>query len=92
MTVLSIMSDLTSFGAAGLMGTMWLWERRLSRMREQQLTDAHGRILRDEERLGKLTDVVEQNTVALTRVTETQRQVIQVVKDLLRELQHGKAH
>ena len=41
MTVLSIVSDLASFGAAGLMGTMWLWERRLNRLREQQLTDAH---------------------------------------------------
>ncbi|GAH27066.1 unnamed protein product, partial [marine sediment metagenome] len=71
MSVLSIMSDLASFGAAGLMGTMWLWERRLSRRREEQLSDAHQRILRDEQRLSELTHVVEKNTAAITGFTET---------------------
>lgn len=88
MTVLSIMSDLTSFGAAGLMGAMWLWERKLTRLREEQLTQAHGRIVRDEERLKMLTHVVEQNTGAISRFSETHRQVIETLRDLSRELRH----
>ena len=90
MAFLSIMSDLASFGAAGLMGAMWLWERRLSRLREYQLNEAHDRILRDEERLEKLTRVVNQNTAAFTRFVETQRQVAETLKDLMREFHHGQ--
>ncbi len=88
MTLLALMSDLASLGAAGVMGAMWLWERRLSRTREQQLTEAHDRIGRDEQRLGQLTRVVEQNTAAVSRFTETQRQVAETLKDLARELRH----
>ena len=89
MTVFSIISDLASFGAAGLMGAMWLWERKLSQLREQQLTESHTRIKRDEERLGKLTQVVEQNTSAITRFTETQRETSEILQHLLEELHHG---
>jgi len=67
---------------------MWLWERKLSRAREEQISEAHERIVRDEERLGKLTAVVEQNSAAVTRFTEVQRQVVEALKDLTRELRH----
>ncbi len=60
----------TSFGAAGLMGAMWLWERRTSRQREQQLDEAHSRILGDRVQLGELMDVVRQNTEAITRLCQ----------------------
>ena len=88
MTLFAIMSDFASLGAAGVMGAMWLWERRLSRAREAQLSDAHGRILRDEQRLEQLTRVVAQNTAAIGRFTETQRQVVETLKDLARELRN----
>jgi hypothetical protein len=90
MSVLSMVYDLASFGAAGLMGAMWLWERKLSRTREEQLTEAHGRILRDEERLCKLVEVVEGNTGAVSRFIETQRQVSDALKDLVRELHQDR--
>ncbi|MHC4981556.1 MAG: hypothetical protein ACYTF6_00095 [Planctomycetota bacterium] len=88
MSLYGIISDFASFGAAGVMGAMWLWERRLSRIRESQLTDSHQRILRDEQRLEQITHVVEQNTAAFAKFTETQRQVIETLKDLARELRH----
>lgn len=91
MTNLSMVYNLTSFGAAGLMGAMWLWERKLSRLREEQLTETHGRILRDEQRLSKLVQVVEENTGAVSRFTEMQRQVIDALKDLVKELHHDHA-
>ncbi len=87
-----MVSDLASFGAAGLMGAMWLWERKLTRLREEQLTEAHGRILRDEERLSKLVEVVEGNTGAVSRFTETQHQFVSTLKDFVKELHNGHHH
>ena len=88
MWILGFATDLASFGAAGLMGAMWLWERRMNRTRDEQLTDAHERIRRDEQRLEDLTRVVEQNTAALARFTETHRDLSHAVKDLREELHH----
>jgi hypothetical protein len=92
MEILSIIPDLASFGAAGLMGGMWLWERKISRLREQQLTESHERILRDEQRLSMFTQVVEQNTAAIAHFSETQRQVVEAVKDLVKEMNHGHSY
>jgi hypothetical protein len=74
----------TNLGAAGLMGAMWLWERRTSRQREQQLDAAHDRILLDRVALEELMNVVRQNAEALARLTVTQEQ-------LLHELQRNAA-
>src|SRR5436190_24269612 len=68
--------DFTSFGAAGLMGAMWLWERKTSRQREEQLDEAHVRILGDRLQLEQLIDVVKQNTEAMTRLSGTQDQLV----------------
>jgi len=73
-------SDLASLGVSGLMGAMWLWERRTSRQREQQLDEAHLRIMQDKVQLEQLIDVVRQNAEALSRFSATQEQ-------LLRQLQ-----
>lgn len=78
-----LISEFGSFGAAGIMGAMWLWERKLSRRRDEQIGDAHERILRDEQRLGKLTEVVEQNTSAITRFSEVQRTQNQLLSQML---------
>jgi len=86
--IVGFSGDLTSFGAAGLMGGMWLWERRTSRQREEELTEAHGRIMRDEERLGKLTEVVERNTAAVARFNENQRQTFEALRHLIEEIRN----
>lgn len=62
-------SDLASFGAAGLMGAMWLWERNTSRTREEQLNASHERIMSDRIQLDSLVEIVQQNTQAMTRLT-----------------------
>ena len=71
-----IMPDLTSLGAAGLMGAMWLWERRTSQKREQQLDDAHARIMGDGVQLDQLIGVVRQNAEAISRLCTTQDQLL----------------
>lgn len=84
----NMLGELTSFGAAGLMGAMWLWERRLNRLREEQLNDCHQRIGRDEQRLDALTTALEHNTAAITRFGETQRQLERAITHLGQELHH----
>ena len=89
-SILSLISDLTSFGAAGLMGAMWLCERRLSRNREEQLSDAHQRIQRDEQRLSYMTDVVGRNTAAIVQFLEHQKEHSRILKQLREEMRHAR--
>lgn len=71
--------DLTSLGAAGIMGAMWLWERRTSRQREQQIDEAHARIMSDRVALEELIAVVRQNADALARLCAAQEQLLREV-------------
>jgi hypothetical protein len=84
------MADLAPFGSAGLMGAMWLWERKHSAARDQQLTEAHARISRDEQRLGSLTRVIEHNTAAIARFAEVQRELVGTIRGL-KEAAHETA-
>jgi len=70
------LDSITSLGAAGLMGAMWLWERKTSRQREEQLDEAHVRILGDRVQLEQLIDVVRQNVEAMTRLAAMQDQLV----------------
>jgi hypothetical protein len=70
------LDSITSLGAAGLMGAMWLWERRTSQKREQQLDEAHARILGDGVQLEQLMTVVRQNAEAIARLCTTQDQLL----------------
>ncbi len=72
-------NDLTSLGASGIMGAMWLWERRMSRQRETQLDEAHTRILSDRVQLEELIRVVETNSEAMSRLTASQEQLIRQI-------------
>ena len=83
MFLLTLLSDLstpldslTSLGAAGLMGAMWLWERSTSQKREAQIDEAHARILGDRVQLDQLLSVVRQNAEAMTRLCATQDQFL----------------
>jgi hypothetical protein len=75
--------QLTSLGAAGLMGAMWLWERRTSQKREAQIDESHARIMSDRIQLEELIDLVKQNTEVLARLCVTQEQLVR---------EFGKAH
>lgn len=66
----TIVGDVASLGAAGVIGVMWLWERAGARTREKQIDEAHARIMGDRVALGQLIEVVKQNTEALTRLGE----------------------
>ncbi len=83
MTLLTLLADstapldqLTSFGVAGLMGAMWLWERRTSQKREQQIDEAHARIIGDRVQLDQLMAVIRTNAEAISRLCATQEQFL----------------
>lgn len=76
---LPVLDGVTNLGVAGIMGAMWLWERRTSRVREQQIDDAHARIMADRVMLDQLMDVVKQNAEAMTSLTATQQQLLRTL-------------
>lgn len=71
---------LANLGVAGLMGAMWLWERRTSQKRETQIDESHARIMSDRVQLEQLIDVVKQNAEAMTRLSSVQDQLIRELK------------
>jgi hypothetical protein len=73
-------NQLTSLGAAGVMGAMWLWERRQSQQRDRQLDEAHTRILGDRVQIGQLIEVVRSNAEALTRLGSVQDQLVRALE------------
>jgi hypothetical protein len=70
------LDSLANLGVAGLMGTMWLWERRTSQKREMQIDEAHARIMGDRVQLDQLMAVVRQNAEAVTRMSSVQDQLL----------------
>ena len=70
---ITTLPDITGLGSAGVMGVMWLWERRTSRQRDQQLDEAHTRIVSDRVTLDQLMALVRQNTEAITQLTDLLR-------------------
>ena len=74
------LSQLTSLGAAGIMGAMWLWERRQSQQRDQQLDESHTRILGDRVQLEQLIEVVKSNAEAMTRLGTVQDQLLRTLE------------
>ena len=69
-----ILEPLTQFGVAGLMGALWIWERLLSRRRERQLTESHGKLLQQRNELRVLIGLVHETTRAIERFDQTQKE------------------
>ncbi len=68
--------NLAQLGVAGLMGGLWVWERRYSRTREDQLTAAHEEILGTREHLGALLDALQGNTRVIGEFTAVQQEML----------------
>jgi hypothetical protein len=83
---LTIASALAQFGAAGLIGWMWLAERRAAGARERQLAELHERLMQERPHTGLLLEVVRDNTRALTALELGQR----TLTGLLERLGSGK--
>jgi len=79
-----LITALTQFGAAGLIGFLWIVERRHGAMRAQQLTEAHQMIADKQRELEALMTVVKENTRALHRLEKSQEQLVNLLELLRR--------
>lgn len=73
---LELAGAIAQLGAAGLIGLMWLSERRAATERDRQLTEQHERIKRDRTELTVLVSVLEANTRALASLEAGQGRLI----------------
>lgn len=78
----SIFLTLTQFGAAGLIGALWLFERRHAAQRERQLDEAHRRLMADERELAALLEVIKENTRAINALELSQRRMVRLIRSL----------
>lgn len=79
------LEPLMQMGVAGLMGILWVWERTTTRRREQQLTDAHDRLLSQREHLEVVVRLVQRNTHAIDRFAKTQDRLCRLLEALTRD-------
>lgn len=70
-----IATSIAQLGAAGLIGWMWLAERRAGAARETQLRELHDRLLQERPQIAALLSVVQDNTRALTALETGQRAI-----------------
>ncbi|MFG0252325.1 MAG: hypothetical protein ACF8NJ_05560 [Phycisphaerales bacterium JB038] len=80
---------MTQFGAAGLIGILWIWERKLSAKRERQLCESHDRIMEQRYQLEELLRVVADNTGAISSMESCQQRLVTLLEGL-RERLGGK--
>lgn len=75
-----IAAALAQFGAAGLIGWMWLSERRAASERERQLTEAHDRLVRGAEDRAALLEAVRDATRAMVALEAGQRALAALIE------------
>ena len=81
-----LLTILSQFGPAGLMGLLWILERRHAALRERQLTEAHRAVAARDHESTALLDVVRDNTRAIATLEHTQRQVLRTAERLSERL------
>ena len=84
------LASLTQFGVAGLIGWMWIVERRAAAVRDRQVQEAHDRMLSDKTRLEVLVQALRDNTRALTALEVGQRGFIALLERFGAEGQAGR--
>ncbi len=77
-----LIQPFVQFGVAGLMGVLWVWERMFSRRREAELSDAHARLMSQQQELGVVVELVRRNIEAFERFNQTHQQLAQLLKEL----------
>lgn len=75
--------QLTQFGAAGLIGLLWIVERRHAMQRDRQLAESHARIVRQQHEIGALLDVVKDNTRAVTALEQSQMHLSSLIRMMI---------
>lgn len=74
---------LAQFGIAGLIGWMWLTERRAAGERERQIAQLTDRLLQERLQTQTLVRIIADNTRALTALEVGQRQLSNILERLI---------
>tara|TARA_R110000782_G_scaffold48744_5_gene106550 strand:- start:4755 stop:5051 length:297 start_codon:yes stop_codon:yes gene_type:complete len=74
-----LLTTLTQFGVAGLIGWMWLTERKASTERDRQLTESHQKIIRQSEDRAALVEALRDCTRAMVALECAQRALVAAV-------------
>jgi len=78
------------YGVAGLMGLLWLFERRHSSLREREITESHNRLMQENMELSVLMGVIKENSVAMTSLEKSQARLSQVCEEIAAQLRNGR--
>jgi hypothetical protein len=73
--------NVTQLGVAGLMGALWWWERRYSRQREEQLTEAHQALMQQKEHLHALLEALKGNTQVIAEFSAVQGEILRALRE-----------
>ena len=76
----SILQAMTEFGAAGLIGLLWILERRYASKRDRQLDEAHRLLISQGRELEIWLRLVREHTKALNGLERTQRELITMLQ------------
>lgn len=77
-----IAAALAQFGTAGLVGWMWLTERRTAGERDRHLAEAHDKLIQERRSLDLLLAAMQDSTRVLTTIEVGQRQLAGVLDRL----------
>lgn len=86
-----LIQALSQFGVAGLMGTLWVWERSMSRKRETQLNATHTQLIDERLQLKEFMRLVHRNTRAIERFDQTQSQLRALLERIYLEQNNHRA-
>lgn len=77
----ALFAQFTHFGAAGLIGVLWILERRHAALRDRQLDEAHVRLAALHRESSVLLDVVRDNTRAIAALEQSQRELLSLMAE-----------
>lgn len=79
-----LLVTLTQFGAAGLIGAMWVVERRAAASRDRALAEAHRKLMIERRELEIVVTALRENTRALAQLEAGQRRIAGLLESLVR--------
>ena len=78
-----LLLELSRFGVAGLIGVLWVLERRHAAHRDRQLDEAHRMVVEHRREAETLLEVVKDNTRAIVSLEAGQRRLAELIKSLM---------
>ena len=88
--LVSFAALLTQFGAAGLMGWMWLSERRSAQTRDTQIAELHTRLLQERLQFDSLASIARDCAKAVAAIEVGQRTLADRLTELVGELSFSR--